>query len=109
MKSLTINALMQYGQKLYDRRDFEGARAVFNHILVYDHHQPQALNYIREMDHPVQNTVVVKKSDAQTMGIPDLNDAKSLREAIEAKRQSINKLHLQIMQMRANMAALSKS
>ena len=33
MRFLTINALMQYGQKLYDRGDFNEASAVFNHVL----------------------------------------------------------------------------
>jgi len=109
MKSLTINALMQYGQKLYDRGDLNGARDVFNHVLVYDHYQPQALKYIKEIDQPAQNNVTVKESDYKSRKMLDLNDAESLKEAIAAKKQAIENLHAQIMQMRANIAALSKT
>jgi tetratricopeptide (TPR) repeat protein len=91
MKFLTINALMQYGQKLYERGDFNEATAVFNHVLTYDGHQVQALEYIKEMRHsPV-----------------DISDTQSLKEAIEAKKQVIERLRNQIMQMRANLAAQS--
>ena len=109
MRFLTINALMQYGQKLYDRGDLNGARDVFNHVLVYDHYQPQALKYIKEIDQPAQNNVTVKESDYKSRKMLDLNDAESLKEAIAAKKQAIENLHAQIMQMRANIAALSKT
>lgn len=81
MRFLIINSLVDYGQKLYDRGDFDEACAVFNHVLVYDHHQPLALRYLKEMGHlpaamaspalleqlskpavPSENKIAVKKS-----------------------------------------------
>jgi len=56
MRFLTVNALMQYGQRLYDRGDFDEATAVFDHVLTYDGHQVQALQYLKEMGKgPVYN------------------------------------------------------
>jgi len=49
MKLLTINAMVQYGQKLYDRGDLDEASAVFNHVLTYDSHQRVALQYLKSM------------------------------------------------------------
>ena len=58
MKFLTVNALMQYGQKLYDRGDFNEATYVFNHVLTFDAHQAQALQYLKEMGHsPVSDKI----------------------------------------------------
>ena len=123
MRFLTVNALMQYGQKLYDRGDFNEASAVFDHVLNYDSHQPQALQYLKQMGHfpashlstvmapqpvvPVQNIIVIRKSADQIVNTVDVSDTASLKEAIEAKRESIEKLRSQIMQMRANIASQS--
>jgi len=49
MKFLTVNALMEYGQKLYDRGDYNEACAVFKHVLAYDSQQPQALAYLKKI------------------------------------------------------------
>jgi hypothetical protein len=97
MKALTINALMEYGQSLYDRGDYNEATAVFNHVLTFDSHQAQALEYIKEM-----GSKVVEKSDAPALEIMDGPDTESLKQAIEAKKQSIEKLRAQITQLRAN-------
>jgi len=83
MKILTINALMNYGQKLYDRGDYSEASAVFNHVLVYDSHQPEALKYLKSMGY-----------------FPDVNDAQSLQKAIGLQQHIIEKLQGQIIQLR---------
>lgn len=95
MKFLTINALVQYGQKLYDRGDYNEAGAVFNHVLTFDDHQAQALEFLKQM------------GQAPVSGAVDISDTKSLKEAIEAKKRSIKILQSQIMQMRANIASQS--
>ena len=92
-KSLTINAMVQYGQELYNRGDYNQARAVFNHVLTYDNHQAQALEYIKE----------IGQASAQSLKMV-VGDMESLKEAIEAKKKTIEKLRIQIMQMRANLA-----
>jgi len=115
MRFLTINALLQYGQKLYDRGDFDEATAVFNHVLVYDNHQSEALKYLKSMGHlsvikPLavpQNKILVIKSADQIVNTVDVSDTEGLKKAIEAKKKSIEKLRVQIMQMRSKMAAQS--
>jgi len=93
MRFLMVNAMMQYGQKLYERGDFDEATAVFNHVLVYDHRQPQAISYLKQMG----------------QGPTDTHDIDSLRHAIEAKKRNIEKLKEQIRQMRANLALSSEN
>jgi hypothetical protein len=117
MRFLTVNALVQYGQKLYDRGDFNEACAVFNHVLTYDSHQAQALEYLKDMGHspapspvpivPVQSIIVIGKADEQIVNTVDVSDTESLKRAIEAQKRVIEKLRAQVMQMRANLAAQS--
>ncbi len=130
MRFLTVTALMQYGQKLYDRGDFNEACAVFNRVLFYDAHQAQALQYLKDMGrasvpipvsvtHSVlqprvfqpmvslQDNIVIAKSEQEPMIAVDVNDTESLKKAIEAQRHIIEKLRAQIVQMRANLAVLS--
>jgi len=114
MRFLTVNALMQYGQKLYDRGDFNEASAVFNHVLVYDRHQAQALQYLKDMGSrtavnltPVQSDLVAKYPDEQIVNTVDVADTDSLKAAIEAKKRVIEKLRSQILQMRENLASPS--
>src|SRR5665213_1694987 len=102
MRFLTVNALMQYGLKLYDRGDFNEASAVFNHVLTYDDHQSQALHYLKDMGRSPVVTDVNEVPPAL-----DISDTPSLKKAIEAKKQAIKKLQTQIMQMRATMASQS--
>ena len=90
MRFLTIDALMDYGQKLYDRGDYNEASAVFKHILAYDSHQPQALAYIKKIGNKA-----------------DISDTRALKRAIEAETQTIKTLQDQIMRMRADIAAQS--
>jgi tetratricopeptide (TPR) repeat protein len=97
MRFLTINALMDYGQKLYERGDYDEASAVFNHVLTYDGHQAQALGYIKEMG----------RSAVPTLNKVDVSDTGDLKKAIEAHKQVIKKLETQIMQMRTNLAVRS--
>jgi hypothetical protein len=123
MRFLTVNALVQYGQKLHDRGDFNEACAVFDHVLTYDGHQAQALEYLKEMGHlpspsltpvvhqqvivpavTVKDTRVFAKSDVPTV---DVSDTAALKEAIEAKKKKINKLRDQIMQMRMRIVSES--
>jgi len=112
MRFLTVNALMQYGQKLYDRGDFNEASAVFNHVLVYDSHQAQALQYLKEMGRsftpgmpPAQRNMVAQYPDEQIVNTVDVLSTDSLKKAIEAKKRVIEKLRSQIRQMRENMAS----
>jgi hypothetical protein len=98
MKLITINTLMQYGEKLYERGDYNEASAVFNHVLTYDGQQAQALKYLKEMG---------RLPASYILGKVDAADTNDLQAAIEAKRQSIEKLQFQIMQLRANIATLS--
>jgi len=109
MKLLTINAMLQYGQKLYDRGDFGNAYAVFNHVLTYDAHQPKALKYLKEMgfNQEQESAPVLVIPQNQVVKPVDVGDSESLKQAIDAKKQSIEKLRVQIMQMRADLAAQS--
>jgi len=134
MRFLTITAMVQYGQKLYERGDFNEACAVFNHVLTYDAHQAQALEYLKEMGHapaviegvaapvssqsPIQfqfqpvkpvvvgkDKIVIADIDASTLTTVDVLDTGSLKKAIEAKKQVIEKLRSQITQIRADLAS----
>ena len=102
MRFLTINSLMQYGQKLYERGDFDEACAVFNRVLAYDRHQAQALNYIKEM-----GRLTPPSSSQIALPVVDVADTQSLREAIEAKKQVIEQLRSQITQLRENLTVQS--
>ena len=104
MRFLTINALMEYGEKLYDRGDYDEASHVFNRILTFDSHQKKALGYLKEMGHEPSSTQkkTFKENDAM-LQTADILDTKILKQAIEAKKKSIEKLKAQIMQMRANL------
>jgi len=129
MRILTVNALMEYGHRLYDRGDYNEATAVFNHVLTYDNHQPQALQYLKDMGHapavvptpiasivvpeprvhgnfiPAPKIILVPKVGVPTIIGVDISDTESLKAAIEAKKRSIEKLKSQITQMRENMAS----
>ena len=111
-----INALVQYGEKLYERGDFDEASAVFNHVLIYDHHQPQALEYLKDMGHaqqvfhpfvPKQNIIMINRSDKHIINMVDVSNTQSLEGAIEAKKRVIEQLQTQITQMRANIASVT--
>ena len=122
MRFLTVNTLVQYGQQLYDRGDFKEACAVFNHVLTYDSHQAQALQYLKNMGHlpaltpgpvsallisnpivPVPNKAVTTKSDEQIVNTVDVSKTESLKRAIEAQKRIVAELRAQIIQMRANL------
>ena len=117
MRSLTVYAMMDYGQKLYDRGDYNGARAVFDHVLDYDSHQAQALKLLKAMGHapviriksvkrssaPLNNRVLIRRFDGPVLGVVDLSDTQSLKMAIEAKKKNIETLRRQIQQLRKNL------
>lgn len=105
MRLLTVNALMQYGQKLYDRGDFNEAGAVFKHVLAYDGHQPQALQYLNNMGYAPP---AVEKPTIQLVDGIDISDTQSLKKAIEHEKETIQQLQGQIIQMRANSALPSQ-
>lgn len=117
MRFLMVSSMMEYGQRLYDRGDYNGASSVFNHVLAYDAHQPQALEYLKDMGRGSQkpgaalrvskNTIVIRKSPEQIVNMVDVSDTQSVKRAIEAKKQIIEKLRIQIKQMRASLAAQS--
>ena len=128
MRMITVNAMVLYGQKLYERGDFNEASAVFTHVLTYDDHQALALQYLKQMGHtpivaapkpvvkaqpaapklfvPVEKTVVPERADAQGLAV-DLSDTASLKAAIEAKKLVVEKLRAQVAQMRTNIASQS--
>ena len=97
MRILTINALLQYGQKLYERGDRYGATAVFHHILTVDAHQPKALRFLKEMGNLTPTAPSGPKTDIKTIY---QMDTVSLKEAIEAKKQAIEDLKAQIGELR---------
>ena len=113
MRWLTVNALTQYGQRLYDRGDYNEASAVFNHVLTYDDHQSQALEYLKKMGNaPVLNPSPsilprVEKFNIPRIKMIGITDNASLQQAIEIKKQELKKLQNQIMWMKANIASLS--
>jgi hypothetical protein len=110
MRFLTVNALMQYGQKLYDRGDFNNACAVFNHVLSYDKHQSQAIQYLKDMGHlpaSSEHLKPVKKLAHRPLRIVDMNDTADLKKAISDEKRVIAKLKFQVTQMRANLIAQS--
>jgi len=98
MRFLTVNSLMQYGLTLYDRGDYDQASAVFNHVLKYDSHQAQALQYLHDMGYSPGPHLVRKI---------DVSDTEKLQQAVEAKKKSIARLRDQIIQIRANIASQS--
>jgi len=124
MRFLTINALMQYGQKLYDRGNFNEACNVFNHVLSFDGHQALALKYIKEMGRvpvtitipapqpvslsPAKTFLTLKRSHELNESKDVLFDNESLKRAIRIKKQRIEALRVQIMQMRLNLVSQSK-
>ena len=97
MRFLAVDALMDYGQKLYDRGDYNEAGAVFKHVLEYDSNQPQALQYLKKIGQLPKPTVQVQANKV------DISDAKALKSAIEAEKQNIKTLQDQIMKMKDNM------
>ena len=128
MRFLTINALMEYGQRLYDRGDFNEATAVFNHVLTYDSHDPRALQYLKDMGHPAlphispviksqasrhivpaQDIIVVKKSNEQIINKINVLDTENLKQAIAVKKDIIEKLKDQIAQMKASIASQTEN
>ena len=105
MTILKVTALMRYGQNLYERGDYNEASAVFNHVLTFDAHQAQALQYLKAMGiAPVSNLSAPAVLSKNTV---DVTDTKSLQQAIEAKKQNIANLQVQIKEMRARLAAQS--
>lgn len=113
MTFLTVTSLLDYGQKLYDRGDYNEACAVFRHVLAYDSHQPQALQYLKKMGYaytvrvrpalpPQGSESMVERQDAV-----DISDEGALKSAIEAEKQTIKTLQDQIMRMRESIASQS--
>jgi len=105
MRYLTVTALMQYGLKLYDRGNFDEATAVFNHVLSYDDHQAQALEYLKDMGR-LPGPGVVSVPVPPVVSTADTLDTESLKKAIEDKRQEIEELRAQVARMRADLAPL---
>ena len=112
MRFLTINALMEYGQKLYDRGNYNEASAVFKHVLAYDGKQPQALKYLKKMEDSSRASVPPALSlQVSPIALPptsiDISDTKELKKAIEAEKQVIKVLQDQIMRMRSDLDSQS--
>jgi tetratricopeptide (TPR) repeat protein len=106
MNFLTVTSLLDYGQKLYDRGDYDEACAVFNHVLAYDSKQPQALQYLKNMGRApaVSASPVLPPQVSEPIPQPpktvDTSDARALKAAIAAEKQTIRTLQDQIMRMR---------
>ncbi|MDE2231817.1 MAG: hypothetical protein KGJ95_07140 [Candidatus Omnitrophica bacterium] len=128
MRSLTVNTLIQYGQLLYDRGDLDGARAVFDHVLTFNSHQAQALQYLKEMGYTPHVSVVPKpkppapeilpqvvvngpkivpvaESDKRIVDAVNVKDIVSLKKAIEAQKRIIGQLKAQVREMRDGLAS----
>jgi len=102
MRALTVNSMVEYGQKLFDRGDYNEASAVFMRVLTFDSSQPQALQYLRKISY--LSLPAPKAMDIKTV---DVTDTKNMKAAIEVKKQRIKDLQAQIMQMRAQMGPQS--
>jgi len=128
MRVLTINSLVEYGQMLYERGDFNAASSVFNHVLRIDHHQAQAIKFLKDMGQkpvitpdpvpevkmvsikePIKPNIMEVVTETPVFKIVDISDTKGLKEAIEAKKKDIEELHAQIKQMRDYLASQSES
>ncbi|MBF0505040.1 MAG: hypothetical protein HQL14_08065 [Candidatus Omnitrophica bacterium] len=113
MRFLTVNALMEYGQKLYDRGDYNGACAVFKHVLAYDGSQPQALRYLKDMKRSVSSSAShalkpqVSDTNIEIQKKINISDKQELKNAIEAEKQLIKTLQDQITRMRSDIDSLS--
>jgi hypothetical protein len=109
MRFLTITTLLQYGHQLYERGDYRQAGAVYEHVLTYDNHQPQALEYLKDMGFPAPepDPVIEEKQAVQALGAVNINDTESLKKAIEAEKRVVGTLQSQVTTMRAKMAAQS--
>jgi tetratricopeptide (TPR) repeat protein len=102
MKLLTVDALMEYGRTLYNRGDYSEAQGVFKHVLAFDGHQQQALQYLKDMEKPaVRSETFVAKPKAVGMSAPDL------KKAIADEKQIIWQLQDQITRMKDSMASAS--
>jgi len=100
MRLLTVNALMEYGRTLYNRGDYSEAQGVFKHVLAFDGHQQQALQYLKDMKKPsVRSEVFVAKPQAPQMTSQDL------KKAIEDEKQIIWQLQDQITRMKDSIAS----
>lgn len=70
LKQSAIDSLVDYGTKLYERRDYAQAQAVFNRVLSYDGNHAEALKYLNRMNAPVVKQIkqeVVSKPVAKTI------------------------------------------
>jgi len=110
MRFLMVTAMVQYGEKLYDRGDFDEASAVFNHVLVYDSHQAQALAFLKEMGHSqeISTLNILPESssvDEQIVRAVDVTDTNSLKAAIGAQKRVIEQLRARINQMKVHLTS----
>ena len=117
MRLLSVYAMMHYGVSLYERGDYYEASNVFNHVLSLDAHQAEALKLLRQMgyaplpafapipSHPALPVFVEAPQAARV----DFSDNDSLRKAIAAKQEAVERLKNQINQLRAQVLSPSTS
>ena len=117
---LVVRTLMDYGTMLYDRRDYDQARVIFNRVLQYEPTHPQALSYLNKI-RPTQGEAIerkakylrVKKKITQVKKITEITpepvstpatvtkftdtmSVEDLRQRIRQKEQAISALKAQL-------------
>ena len=112
LRDMTVQAMFEYGEKLYDRHDYREATHVFQHILFYDPQNTQALVYLNKMDPdfvaprpiivqvPAPKPMVVPVA-AAVVGPTDPNA--DLKEEIAAQDKMIDELKEDIHRMRVEL------
>ena len=65
MRDLAVEAMNDYGEKLYDRHDYKEATAVFKHILSYDPQNTEAQAYLNKI-YPQPQIVINRPLVVQT-------------------------------------------
>lgn len=101
LKQSAIDSLVDYGTKLYERRDYVQAQAVFNRVLSYDGNHAEALKYLNRMNAPVVKQIkqeVVSKPVAKT--IIKTPTVKGGDLTIEELRSRINQKKIEVDQLK---------
>ena len=108
LRDMTMQAMSEYGEKLYDRHDYREAAHVFQHILFYDPQNTQALAYLKRMDPDlvVPRPVIARTPAPRHVAVPvaaavvDPTDPNAdLREELAAQDTMINGLKEEIHRM----------
>lgn len=106
LKGLVIDALVEYGIRLYERNDKNQAKAVFMKALSYDQNQQTALKYLNLIDPKQVRVFAPVKQVKVPAACPMPKQAESLsieelRKRIAQKEQSITALKSELEQVKS--------